>query len=78
MVFEWTYLTNGVVIPAFGADLAGFDLRHRRELGKADLENLRSGPPDLPEMFRNDESHQCDRGSGRHQKDTQTTGIMGG
>ena len=29
-------------------------------------------------MFRNDESHQRDRGSGRHQKDPQAPGIMAG
>jgi hypothetical protein len=28
-------------------------------------------------MFRKDESHQRDRGSGRHQKDPQAPGIMG-
>jgi hypothetical protein len=36
------------------------------------------GPPDLPEMFWKDESHQRDRGSGRHQKGPQAPGIMGG
>jgi hypothetical protein len=43
--------------------------RAPKELGKADPEDLRSRPPDLPEMFRKDESHQRDRGSGRHKKD---------
>jgi len=36
------------------------------------------GPPDLPEMFWKDESHQRDRGSGRHQKGPQAPRIMGG
>jgi hypothetical protein len=29
-------------------------------------------------MFRKDESHQRDPGSGRHQKDAQAPGIMAG
>ena len=47
------------------------------ELGKADPDDLRSGPTDLPQMFREDESHQRDRGSGRHQKDPQAPRSMG-
>ena len=48
------------------------------ELGKADSEDLGSGPTDLPQMFRKDESHQRDRGSGHHKRDPQAPGIMGG
>jgi len=48
------------------------------ELGKADPEDLRSGPTDLPQMFREDESHQRDRGSGGHQEEPQAPAIMGG
>ena len=35
-------------------------------MGKIDPKNLRSGPPDLPEMFRKNESNQRDRGRGDH------------
>jgi len=47
-------------------------------LGQTDPKNLGGGFPDLPEMLRTDESNKCDRGSGRHQRDPKTPGIMGG
>ena len=36
--------------------------RAPEELGQSDSEDLRIGPPDLPEIFRKDESHQRDWG----------------
>ena len=44
---------------------------------RADPENLRSGSPDLPEMFGKDENSQRDRGRGGHKKDPQAPWTMG-
>ena len=47
------------------------------KLGPFDTKDLRSGPLDVPEMLRKDESNQCDRRRGRDQEDPKTSGTLG-
>ena len=48
------------------------------KLGPFDTKHLRSGPLDVSQMLRKDESNQCDRRRGRHQENSQASWLVGG
>ena len=47
------------------------------KLGPFDTIDLRSGPLNVPEMLRKDESNQCDRGFRNSEEDPKAPGTLG-